>query len=34
MLGGQLLEAAELVQGQEAGALLTKHSGVARQDDP
>ncbi len=29
MLGEQLLEAAGLVQGQEARALLTKHSGVA-----
>jgi hypothetical protein len=28
MLGGQLQEAAGLVQGQEAGALLTKRSGV------
>jgi hypothetical protein len=34
MLGGQLLEAAGLVQGQEARALLTEHSGVAGRDDP
>ncbi len=34
MLGGKLPEAVGLVQGQDAGALLTKHSGVAGRDDP
>jgi hypothetical protein len=34
MLGGQLLEAAGLVQGQEARDFMTKHSGIAGRDDP
>jgi hypothetical protein len=34
MPGGLLLEDAGLAQGQETGAWLTAHSGVAGQDDP